>query len=606
MSLTDVRKIAAEIDASTKRYIQIRSRYADISRKLGGRFAQRYDNEIKNLDDLYVKVDQIAQSLFDEAIASAMKDLVAAKIFEISQSELVEKFNEKCTVWTSALQVVKANYEVILEADVSYKNRKEQERVASSGGGVIGGGFGLEGAAKGVAIATAANLAIVGVQGVFSGIGSLLHSSSIKDKKNSVFSKPELKASLIDAMEQTILPLHLIVIGLICEAKGSSTLFNLQSEIDIKKANAIIENIESGRVESEEVSTLLSKALTLNPYLERAYVMWLDKFGDLDGVLSEVAGVYGVEQVVDHKIALINRYGAGLSLATEESCIDAIALLNAKLACLGIREDNLSPKRLLVAIESQNSEINRRLSELRSLNGVLYDSVAAKDQAKRDLDELAKEAGLRTHEGVVYSTVAERDDAIERQLDEKRRTFKGVVYPSIEARRQEESRDTWRKGLFTVALVLVGVFGSLYLYEQQKIRDEQQRILDMIVGIRTAESELSIFKGALRVRFLDNPNSGPLGSDEIKQIMSQAYANDGSGLGRVEMYADKGYLEVTSHYNGGKLHAISRDGGEVWVCGSSGIEAKYLPKHCAPNFRVERPVIESEQSVTDQRTVSTP
>jgi hypothetical protein len=184
----------------------------------------------------------------------------------------------------------------------------------------IGGGFGVEGALQGMAIATAANLAT----GMVSGAYSNVKRAGVRKNAQKHLTDTATVRQLSGAVRDIVLLGHDVMIDVLIENGVEDSVRPTPDEK--RKARAIIRNVSNGRVPDDAVPGALLTALKLNPYDPAIYVL-LRLRGHWDSELDALASFVGVD-VADaaEMVAVTEIIGekAASRVATLESGIKAI------------------------------------------------------------------------------------------------------------------------------------------------------------------------------------------------------------------------------------------------------------------------------------------
>lgn len=134
---------------------------------------------------------------------------------------------------------------------------------------MIGGGFGVEGAARGMVAATAVNAAVGLVYGTANAFGKAMATGGDRRKKAELFQATTTKDGLSEVLLSVALAGHRLVAE-IANEEGEGVRFEIVSDSDARRARALIANVEAGRVPNDQVAEVLAEALQLNPFEEHS------------------------------------------------------------------------------------------------------------------------------------------------------------------------------------------------------------------------------------------------------------------------------------------------------------------------------------------------
>lgn len=241
---------------------------------------------------------------------AAVTDLAGRGLYDTDEEAFLERFRralDGSAAWQVFSEVIASLPEMDDEDDAS---------VAP----FIGGGFGVEGALQGMAIATAANLATGLVSGAFN---NLKREGIRKDAQNHL-TDPATIRQLSGAVRDIVLLGHDVMIDILMENGVED--FDRPTLDEKRKARAIIRNVGSGRVPDEALPDALATALKLNPYDPAPFVLlhsrghWSSELDALSSFLeidvADAAEMAAVTELVGEK--------AASRVATLESGIKAI------------------------------------------------------------------------------------------------------------------------------------------------------------------------------------------------------------------------------------------------------------------------------------------
>lgn len=385
-------------------YNTLRLKYQHLAETAKQDFIDRFDERFQNLDQLVANCTLVAREYLDYSIDIAIRDLVTFDVMDIGDEYFIKHYLMHWFNWDVEFKVIGDKYlEIVLNP-----HEFDQYKSANDGnsGGVIGGGFGLEGATQGFVIATAANLALGLVHGFVSGLGEAVISMGETHKKSKLFKDPYTNNYLSDCIYQLVFKVHYAVIDAINDRQPNRLSGNV-SEEDYLKAKSLLENISKGRITGDQSDALLIDALILNPYEPELYYFWLNRHSDSDKKLECLAEYFGV-----------------LSLLVRKREIDLVARTFDSVVFDTIETAQLA------RFESEDKEN-------RTYNGVLYETADA-----------AKIARVEFVESVMLAKLAHDEE------DRKSRTVNGVEYTSKDEADVHRYKFVWAIAIFLLPFPL--------------------------------------------------------------------------------------------------------------------------------------------------------
>jgi|GEM_PF-403166 len=433
-------------------YTTLRLKYQDLAEKAQQDFLDQFSVHFKNMDQLHVSCTKVAHQYLDSAIDQAIRDLVSIGIMDIDDECFRNKYLAPYRTWDHDFSEVNDKYLAIILKAEELAKYKAARRESTQGGGISGGGFGLEGAAAGMAIATAANVAIGVVGGVLNLGANALSAMGDSLQKWTLYNASETKVHLAESVYRLVIQVHFALVDV--ADQYHKNVFEKVSEEDKVKANSLFVNISKGRITGDEAEGLLIETIALNPFEPASYLLWFNLYGDADGHLSNVAEHFGIREISDHKRQMLVEYKDTLKVSTVEECEASLVDLENYANKIGLQD---------IADERTNilTEINRLKLKQRTFNGVVYETQEAA-QAQR-------EESRKTVDGVHYASSQEADE-----IRAKKREVSFFLGLSIFIAPLPNALLTLQSGYSIKARLLANVWLAIYpiLYFNSEINSE--------------------------------------------------------------------------------------------------------------------------------------
>ena len=337
-----------EISDGLKAYNPFRKKYKNKATAVSEEFDKKFSVLFDDMDELYARFPLIAQGYLEEIVDVALRDVIQAGINDISDEVFITKYVTPRNTWQEDYQEIEDEYLAIVLDSEKYEEYKKA-RDNNRGPGIMGGGFGVEGAAAGIAIATAANFASNALGGMIDSASDGLRSFNERIKKSELFNNPNTREHLVSSIFKLVFQVHLAVIDVIVEKKGKTDLEPVSANAH-EQAKAIVQNIKRGRIENENIKESLVDAIRLDPYYEETYRIWLEKYGD---------GENGYFELIDYFDIPISK-GTVVGSTSEKT----LAPSNSDLQAIGESEGS-------VTIQNNTNNENDDLK----FDGKVYDSV---------------------------------------------------------------------------------------------------------------------------------------------------------------------------------------------------------------------------------------
>jgi hypothetical protein len=281
-----------EVSDGREEYGKLRLKYKKHSEKIMQDFLSRYDSIFFANEHVQANLERISQEYLSFIADIAIRDIILYDINDIDDDLFLNLYNIKNLSWADDISEVNDEYIKIV---MNFSSQQEylEFKNNNKSGGVIGGGFGLEGAVAGVAVASIANAAIGLVSGALNTVGEGLNSVEVNRRLSQLFKNPLTKATLSDAIFKLIYNAHYTVVDIVTERKVIS-LFDVVTLDDEYKAQAILKNIKKSRIPNDKIAKCLIQCFGFNPFLEEIYLLWSQKVFNLEKdfeLLSEKFGI---------------------------------------------------------------------------------------------------------------------------------------------------------------------------------------------------------------------------------------------------------------------------------------------------------------------------
>ena len=435
---------------------KLRRRYADLGEALQDDFVQRFE-AFGSVDELFARYPLELDAALRRTTAYAVEDITAHGIYHWDEPALRSRL-EVCA--SDAF----ASFERIEQDFLSITRAADDREMLRAEAGqsrpmIIGGGFGVEGAARGIIAATAVNAAVGLVQGTANAVGKAIATGGDKRRKEALFQAATTREGLSEVLFEITLAGHRLVADVVNEEREGEK-FEVISDAANRRAKAVIANVQAQRVPSDEVPEVLIEALQLDPFLDDGWKIWIELIGDYDGSVVDAAQQFITNDLDQHKQILFENQSSILEWSTPEESLSNIAALEVHARFYGIPFAPLKQK-----IEDYAATLDE---QRRTFSGTVYDSVQDMEAAKVDAAEVAQ----RTVGGAVFDSDSEAAEARDLQT----RTFNGKVYLSDRAAIKAKQRYLRANHKFYWLLIFIAPFPSALITTQHEY-SRTQRII---------------------------------------------------------------------------------------------------------------------------------
>lgn len=307
--------------------------------------------------------------------------LNAQGVYSLDEDSFYDKYVKKFHLAEHVFEVVRAMQKAVEAVNIRQEEEEMYRQARKAGRGrVVGGGFGLGGAIKGMAQAGMMNAASGIAHSAFNAVGNIGSEISASSDKAAIYKK--YTEPLKTALMQDLYDIRNAIRTALQKEAGIVCKYVTISESD--KAKAIWNNYRLGRIPAEKKKEQIIDALTLNPYSIEIYDSIWEDYGDENGELRKMATYFGVP--LEQQIAEIaEQYGNDLFT---KNC--------------SLYEESFDKKTAAVQIENQIKATLDELVQYCKRQTISEDNISKIAQCKQLLEEIDIE--VRTVKGVTYDT----------------------------------------------------------------------------------------------------------------------------------------------------------------------------------------------------------
>jgi hypothetical protein len=411
-------------------YNGLRTTYHSLAIEFADKYMSEYYAKYNGLDGFAKYGLQGGWQVIVEALTNTIQILVNSKIYHIDEKSFVEQYGDDCFAeWLEAFEKIDEQYaEIALKAEVldAYRTERRHRR-----GMIIGGGFGLEGAVKGMTTAAGINIASGAIHGAFNLVGKGFSMIGDSMKKSKIFNSEKTKRTLWNGIYHSVFNIHYAL----CKILGIQAI----SSNDIRMADTLFNNLD--KMQKEDASENIRRIFLLNPYKVEAYQYCIKSYGDHQGETQTMAHFFGIN-VEPFKNNLLENVYKELNLSTEQDALNAKMTLQAWMSSYGLQTSK------------QMEELVQKLRGFdkiaRTVDGEIFPTRELAQMAAQDLSEIKKILGndYKESEEKVQTALGKLRQAefhtslrgkyiyqleqVAANFEKKSRTYKGKVYTTKE------------------------------------------------------------------------------------------------------------------------------------------------------------------------------
>ena len=330
-------------------------------------------NKYSGLESMLGDFDNQYTNSIKQGIAEAIKILIGEGIYDVDENRYFSLLDEHGYLLKGddAFSSIYEKY-IEIEGGVEGAKRYRQAR-KDHRGRIIGGGFGLEGAVKGMATAGVMNLGIGALHSIGNAVGNMISKGIASSDKKKLFRDSKTYAALADAIYNDCYNVHVILVEILRQ-KGYALKNITQSEGE--RASTLFNTAKNPAFPKEKISDVMVEILGLYPYNSEYYVFLLNNFQNNHEQIEAIADYFGVS-LREHKVAIVRDYYASLSIS-KDSSLDELLTAGEQVISFSksikgeVPEDvtdeiilKIAPKRYLKFKELFESEPKNSLDDIR-------------------------------------------------------------------------------------------------------------------------------------------------------------------------------------------------------------------------------------------------
>lgn len=426
------------------------------------------------------EADNLYNGSIEPLINKGIDILNAQGVYSLDENSFYDKYVNKSCSTVHSFEVLYAMKKEIENVDLRQEEEEMYRQARKAGRGrIVGGGFGVGGAIKGMAQAGMVNAASGIAHSAINVIGNIGSGIVASSDKAAIFKKyrEPLKTAIIQDLNDIRNAIRTALqteAGVICK-------YVTVSEYD--KAKAIWNNYRLGRIPAERKKEQIIDALTLNPYNIKIYQSIWEDYGDENGELRKMASYFNVP--LEQQIA-----------ETAEQYGNDLFTKNCKLY-----EDAFDKKAVAIQLEKQIKATLDDLVQYCKRQAISEDNVSKIAKCKQLLEEI--DLAIRTVRGVTYDT---------RELAEDIRKDFATFYRAL------QGKDIFESGTYE--------YVKSYDYSTEEFRNILESVFGTEYGLRTPEKiyenidfiiRQSLSDKIIKSGWIDIPNH--IGSFSLKEPM---------------------------------------------------------------------------------------
>ncbi|MFP5390203.1 MAG: hypothetical protein ACLGI6_01460 [Gammaproteobacteria bacterium] len=428
-----------EITQARTVYDQVRSHFEDVPDAAVAHFLETY----RSYTDCHQLADAgyaMGKQIIAGVAQLGVDYLVEHGFYDLTYDLFYTEYLAPYLGWSKAFSEWDDAYgDIIAEgAEMeAYRQRRMDNRAR-----FVGGGFGISGAAKGIAMAGAANAAWGMAHGLRNAVAAARTRAAQKKDLSALLNNKQVRDFLADAIRMDTYAVHLAVFTFIVRNDNGEMPDFLGDDEKIERAARLQANMAEGKIPLSKAPDLIPEILEGNPYAQDRYRLALDVLGDPDNEL-QLYGHYHDTDVLAMKQQIIQREIEPLLRASDfasDQVADKLTQLATRLGCMHdddtralferidqqgrtfeqhvypspdiMRQAMQERERLAAAVASFSQDLGREREQLSALQAQPYVYHGAEAFLNTLRDKIAAlDLKQRSFDGHVYASQAEARQA---------------------------------------------------------------------------------------------------------------------------------------------------------------------------------------------------
>ena len=280
-------------EESIREYMRIDQSFNNVSSNCMQYLEVNYEKAkcIETVMENFFKIGEVY--LEEDIVPVALKIFSEYEIYNINSRQLLndKRFGKSVIdIWQETVNNLIEEYnkiEGIANSEKFKRQINKDNRIK-----IIGGGFGIYGAAKGMLTAGAINMLYGAAYNTFNNFENM-ETDKIANKNKAALYKNKRTLEILKIGMALSLSMLKELVFEILQIKPFSA-YNSQN------AKSVLENIKCGNINENKIEEALAQAFILNPFSEEAYELYLRKFGDQKKQLEKFADFFNLKDFIKY------------------------------------------------------------------------------------------------------------------------------------------------------------------------------------------------------------------------------------------------------------------------------------------------------------------
>lgn len=328
--------------------------------------------------------------------------VIDAGFYDLSTEVFLEEYVARITRQLETISVCDAIVEKFVEIEHEKEEVKRYRELRKAARGrMIGGGFGLEGAVVGMAMAGTANVISGLGHSAVNAIGNIGTDAAAQREGRKIYESAQTKQRLREALENDLFIIFKGYLYLLEDKLGLH--FRVRSVADQARVDTVVSNISQRKLSRDEAVDIIEELFQTDPYNDGLYCYILQRFGDSQLELQQIAEAFSMDKKLDdYKQAMLKKIVDDMPTETIEDCEKVIESLSGAIQRNGVSED--IGKEYLSVFRERIETLDR---EMRTFQDVVYETAEQAAKARETYE--AEQAELEREKSVLERWKDEAD-----------------------------------------------------------------------------------------------------------------------------------------------------------------------------------------------------
>lgn len=437
-------------------------------------FESDYYKSFSNIQEALGNIEEFELGYIVKVVDWGIEFLNNNGVHKYNRQRFFEKYGKDCyeSLNNEIVRLKQQYYAIENEQEEAARYREERKE---SRGRWEGGGFGLEGAVKGVITAGAANMATGLAHSAINAVGNIGSSISAYNQKKEMYENKTNVRRLRDSTAYTMRYAYEFIVQITEDETNIPIERPKWYSNDLQAQAAVIDNIKKGYIKGKEtILAECAKILQDNPYNEDAYNQFMTLCDDPKKQIEDMSVYFGLSTFADSKKRELKEYLDNINYYDRKELQEGKEKTLEWAIRFGI--DTSSIERCFDSVDKLLEENDKKV------DGFVYDSIELANKEKNRIESIV--ARINNTKGNDVETISdiirEIEDAdfmskekyisfLKKELEEEDirfRTVLGELYSTREeaALAREEAK------------TLKDAFSNLVIDSEAKLQELQELV----------------------------------------------------------------------------------------------------------------------------------